>query len=97
MGASQSRARLGSGPKGGKKGRLGLQGGPGTSSAPAHGYFILSLKGDKIKVVNASTTELKILTALIRRHCTIVNSGWDRHLTFSFRWGRGHYLIDSLE
>ena len=80
MGASHSRARPGSGPAKVKKFEFGKN-----SSPAASGYFILSLKGDRIKVVNAESTELKLLTLIIRRHCKIIKEGWDRHLTFSYR------------
>jgi len=80
MGASHSRARPGSGPAKMKNYQLGK-----THSPPASGYFILSLKGDRIKVVNAESNELKLLTIIIRRHCKILREGWDRHLTFSYK------------
>ena len=80
MGASHSRARPGSGPAKIKKFDFGK-----THAAPTNGYFILSLKGDRIKVVNAESSELKLLTIIIRRHCKILKDGWDRHLTFSYR------------
>ncbi len=80
MGASHSRARPGSGPAKVKKFEFGK-----SSSPSGSGYFILSLKGDRIKVVNAESTELKLLTLIIRRHCKIIKEGWDRHLTFSYR------------
>ena len=55
------------------------------ASTPTTGYFMLSYKGDRVKVVNADSGELKLLTAIIRRHCSILKEGWDRHLTFSYR------------
>ena len=48
-------------------------------------HFMLSYKGDRVKVVNADSGELKLLTSIIRRHCQILKEGWDRHLTFSFK------------
>jgi len=59
------------------------------------GYFMLSYKGDRVKVVNADSGELKLLTSIIRRHCPILKEGWDRHLTFSFRLkvGGRHCMI----
>jgi len=62
---------------------------------PKTNHFMLSFKGDRVKVVNADSGELKLLTSIIRRHCPILKEGWDRHLTFSFRIkveGR-HYMI----
>ena len=61
MGASHSRARPGSGPAKLNKYQFGK-----THSPPASGYFIISLKGDRIKVVNAESNELKLLTIIIR-------------------------------
>ena len=55
------------------------------TSTPSTGYFMLSFRGDRVKVVNADSGELKLLTGIIRRHCQILKEGWDRHLTFSFR------------
>ena len=55
------------------------------ASTPSTGYFMLSFRGDRVKVVNADSGELKLLTGIIRRHCQILKEGWDRHLTFSFR------------
>ena len=80
MGASHSRARPGSGPAKVKKFEFGK-----THSPPASGYFILSLKGDRIKVVNAESGELKLLTLIIKRHAKIIREGWDRHLTYSYK------------
>ena len=52
---------------------------------PKSGYFILSLKPDKIKVVNAEAAVLRLLATIIRRHVGIVKEGWDRHLTYCYR------------
>ena len=52
---------------------------------PKAGYFILSLKPDKIKVVNAEAGVMRLLTTVIRRHVVIVKEGWDRHLTYCYR------------
>ena len=60
-----------------------VKGRPG--SAASTGCFMLSFKGDRLKVVNADSGELKLLTAIIRGHCKILNQGWDRHLTFSYK------------
>ena len=57
----------------------------GLATAPTSGYFMLTFKADRVKVVNADSGELKLLTAIIRRHCQILKEGWDRHLTFSYR------------
>ena len=90
MGASHSRARPGTGPAKTKRFQFGK-----THSAPSTGYFILSLKGDRIKVVNAEAGELKLIAAIIRRHCSILRDGWDRHLTFSYKIRRAgkHCMI----
>ena len=52
---------------------------------PKAGYFILSLKPDKIKVVNAEAGVLRLLTTVIKKHGRIAKEGWDRHLTYSYR------------
>ena len=52
---------------------------------PKAGYFILSLKPDKIKVVNAEAAVLRLLTNVIKKHGVIAKEGWDRHLTYSYR------------
>ena len=52
---------------------------------PKAGYFILSLKPDKIKVVNAEAAVLRLLTNVIKKHGRIAKEGWDRHLTYSYR------------
>ena len=59
--------------------------GAGLASTPTTGYFMLSYKTDRVKVVNADSGELKLLTSIIRRHCQILKEGWDRHLTYSYR------------
>ena len=59
--------------------------GAGLASTPTTGYFMLSYKADRVKVVNADSGELKLLTSIIRRHCQILKEGWDRHLTYSYR------------
>ena len=48
-------------------------------------YFILSYRGDKVKVVNAKKEELKLLGGIIRNRCEILKEGWDRNMTYSFR------------
>ena len=45
---------------------------------PKAGYFILSLKPDKIKVVNAEAGVMRLLTTVIKKHVEIVKEGWDR-------------------
>ena len=83
MGGAQSRGGLtGSREKRSLASRLS-KGRPGPAAST--GYFMLSFKGDRVKVVNADSGELKLLTAIIRRHCQILKEGWDRHLTFSYR------------
>ena len=51
------------------------------------GYFILSLKSEKIKVVNADTSEITLLNQIIRRHTKILSEGWERHMTWAFQLG----------
>ena len=81
MGVGQSRNKLGAGASTASKLNQGVLL-PATNSH----YFILSLKGDKIKVVNADSSELKLLTILIKRHCKIVKEGWAKHLTYSYKF-----------
>ena len=52
---------------------------------PKAGYFVMSLKPDKIKVVNAEAGVLRLLTNILKKHVMIVKEGWDRHLTYCFR------------
>ncbi len=92
MGASHSRARPGTGPAKITKFQFGK-----SQIQPATGYFIISLKGDRIKVVNAESPELKLLTAIIRRHCKIVKEGWDRHLTYMYKLKKvGRHMMIQL-
>ena len=35
--------------------------------------------------MNAESAELKLLTALIKKHCQILKEGWDRNLTYSYK------------
>ena len=59
------------------------------------GYFILSYRGDKVKVVNAKKEELKLLGGIIKRRCEIMKEGWDRNMTYSFKLkvGGRHCMI----
>merc|ERR1719410_1886380 len=92
MGASHSRARPGSGPAKLAKFQFGK-----TTFQPATGYFIISLKGDRIKVVNAESTELKLLSTIIRRHCKIMKEAWDRHLTYMYKLKKvGRHMMIQL-
>ena len=52
-----------------------------TPHSHPNSYFIISYKGEKVKVVNAEKGELKILGAIFRRRCEIVKEGWDRNMT----------------
>ena len=54
---------------------------------PKTGYFILSLKRDKIKVVNAEAGLLRLLATIIRRHTRILSEGWERHMTWAIQLG----------
>jgi len=49
------------------------------------GYFILSIKSDKVKVVNADSAEISLLTSIIRRHTRILSEGWERHMTWAIQ------------
>ena len=51
------------------------------------GYFILSIKSDKVKVVNADSAEISLLTSIIRRHTRILSEGWERHMTWTIQLG----------
>jgi len=82
MGSSQSQSRPGKklngkldSPKGGGQGYR----------VKTAGYFILSFKDVKIKIVNIASSELKILTSIIKRHCKVSKEGWDRNMTYSFK------------
>ena len=90
MGAGGSRRRPGQ-PKKTEKMTLGANHPP-----QKNGYFILSYKGDRVKVVNADKEELKILRAIICRHCEIVKESWDRTMTYCYKLrlsGGRHCLI----
>lgn len=91
MGAAHSRARPGAGPS-----KISHVKTEGNVKANQFGYFILCIKGcDRIKVVNASNPVLKMITAVIKKHFSIIKSGWDRHLAFSFKLQKSskHSLI----
>ena len=90
MGAAHSRSRRGCGPVKSAKLKSGSNNLPSTE-----GYFLLSFKGDKIRVVNAKISELNLLCVIIKRHCRILKEGWDRHMTYSFRVSSGgrHCMI----
>lgn len=93
MGAAHSRARPGAGPA--KLTRFSKAETPNVKENH-FGYFILCIKGnDRIKVVNASSSVLKRLTVVIKRHFVILKSGWDRHLAYSFKLQKAsrHSLI----
>ena len=49
------------------------------------GYFILTFKDVKIKIVNIGSTELRILTTIIKRNCKVCKEGWDRSMTYSLK------------
>ena len=80
MGAPHSRRKPGAGGPTCAKLTFGANHPP-----PRYGNFILSLKSRTIKVVNAESVELKLLTALIKKHCQILKEGWDRNLTYSYK------------
>jgi len=90
MGAAHSRSRRGCGPV--KSAKLNLE---SKHHLSTEGYFLLSFKGDKIRVVNAKISELNLLCVIIKRHCRILKEGWDRNMTYSFRVSSGgrHCMI----
>ena len=52
------------------------------------GYFILSLKNEKIKVVNADSSEITLINQIIRKHTRILSEGWEKHMTWAYILGR---------
>ena len=84
MGGAQSRRKPGSGPGSAVSSVARMTFGANIPP-PKSGYFILSLRPDKIKVVNAEAVVLRLLATIIRRHVGIVKEGWDRHLTYCYR------------
>ena len=102
MGAAHSRARPGAGPAKltktsktedsvNQEHRLAIQ----RANSGTQGYFILCLKSsDKVKIVNASAEVLKLVTAVVKKHFTIVKSGWDRNQSFSYKIQKsGHHSL----
>jgi len=81
-------SRRGSGPAKVKKLTTGSN-----HPSPTKGYIILSIRGDKIKVVNGEKPELNLLSQVIKRHCVIVSEGWERHLTWSFHLAAAGRLL----
>merc|ERR1712098_581542 len=79
MGAGHSRSKRGCVPVPAKAGKFQ----PGSTNTT--GYFLLSFKGEKIKVVNADSSELTLLGLIIKRHSKIVNEGWDQNMSYTFR------------
>ena len=80
MGASQSRGGKG------KTGRLDSpRTGQGQRVKTGGGYFILTFKEAKIKIVNIGSGELQVLGTVIKQHCKVCKEGWDRNLTYSFK------------
>ena len=82
MGAAGSRRGCKAGDGGEKEKKMVLG-----ANHPPHNcsYFILSYRGDKVKVVNAKKEELKLLGGIIKTRCEIQKEGWDRNMTYSFR------------
>ena len=86
MGAAHSRARPGAGPAKFARATHKPPGDPSVVGTSNYGYFILCIKAtDRIKIVNASTPVLKMVTSVVRRHFTIIKSGWDRQMAYSFK------------
>ena len=51
------------------------------------GYFIFSFKDSKIKIVNISSSQQKIINIIIKRHCRVTKEGWEhgRSMTYFFK------------
>ena len=58
-----------------------------SESAPCQ-YFILSLKGERIQVVNGDSPELRFLSQIIRSHCSVLREGWVKNMTYSYKLRR---------
>lgn len=91
MGASQSR---GSKKQAGKQNNQSKNGenSPGLRDVPGGGYFIFSFKDSKIKIVNIHSSQQKMITVIIKRHCRVSKEGWEhgRSMTYFFK-------IDKIE
>ena len=48
-------------------------------------YFIISLKGDSIQLVNADDLETGIISMIIRTQCIVLKEGWLKSMTYSFK------------
>jgi len=80
MGAGNSRSRRGTVPV--KAGKF-LHGANHPTSS--NGYFLLTFKNDKIKVVNAEPSEISLLGTIIKRHSKILKESWDQNMSYTFR------------
>ena len=51
------------------------------------GYFIFSFKDSKIKIVNITPVQQKMITVIIKRHCQVSKEGWEhgRSQTYFFK------------
>ena len=49
-------------------------------------YFIISLKGERIQVVNADNSELKIISLIVRANCSVSKESWVKDMTYSFKF-----------
>ena len=51
------------------------------------GYFIFSFKDSKMKIVNISPAQQKIINVIIKRHCRVTREGWKhgRSMTYFFK------------
>ena len=51
------------------------------------GYFIFSFKDSKIKIVNITPVQQKMITVIIKRHCQVSKEGWEhgRSMTYFFK------------
>ena len=101
MGAAHSRARPGAGPAAKFNVRAATHKPPGDPSVVGsanNGYFIFCIKAtDRIKIVNASNNTLKMVTSVVKRHFTILKSGWDRQMAYSYKLQRQSALKKNLE
>ena len=59
----------------------------GTKEINSHSkeMFILSLRSDRIQMVNANNKELLLITPIIRCHCSVLREGWIRSMTYSYK------------
>ena len=49
-------------------------------------YFIISLKEERIQVVNANNTELKMISLIVRANCSVSKESWVKDMTYAFKF-----------